>query len=95
VRARKSDVLAYLAHRVNNGASVRTSARLLSSLKRFYRHAVREGFCSDDPTLSVEAPKLRRGLPKSLSEAEVESSLAPPHGGGETRVRDRAMFVTL
>jgi len=95
LHARKSDVLAYLAHRVGGGASVGTSARLLSSLKRFYRHGVREGFCPEDPTLTVEAPKLRRGLPKSLSEAEVEAILEAPDVNADLGLRDRAMIETL
>jgi site-specific recombinase XerD len=93
--AEKSDVLAYLAHRVAQGASVRTSARLLSSLKRFYRYALREGACTVDPTLTVEAPKLRRGLPKSLSEAQVEALLAAPDANDDLGLRDRAMIETL
>ena len=93
--AEKSDVLAYLAHRVAQGASVRTSARLLSSLKRYYRYALREGACTVDPTLTVEAPKLRRGLPKSLSEAQVEALLAAPDANDELGLRDRAMIETL
>jgi integrase/recombinase XerD len=93
--AQKADVLAYLAHRVAHGASARTSARLLSSLKRFYRHALREGECTVDPTLTIEAPKLRRGLPKSLSEAQVEALLAAPEVNADLGLRDRAMIETL
>ena len=95
VAASKADVLAYLAERVRAGASARSSARLLSALKRFYRHCVREGLCAVDPTAAIDAPKLPRALPKSLGEAEVEALLAAPDVTTELGLRDRAMLETL
>src|SRR5690606_38591397 len=89
------DVLAYLAHRVGEGVSSRTSARLLSALKRFYRHALREGLCALDPTAAIDAPKIGRPLPRSLSEAEVEALLEAPQADTDLGLRDRAMLETL
>jgi integrase/recombinase XerD len=93
--ADKADVLGYLAHKARAGSSARSSARLLSALKRFYRHALREGRCVLDPTAAIEAPKLARGLPKSLSEAEVEALLCAPEVETDRGLRDRAMLETL
>lgn len=93
--ADKADVLAYLAHRVARGASARSSARLLSAMKRFYRYAVRENMRAVDPTVTIEAPKLSRALPVSLGEAEVEALLGAPDTGTERGLRDRAMLETL
>ena len=90
-----ADVLAYLAHRAAHGTSVRSAARLLSALKRFYRHALRERLCAVDPTLAIEAPKLPRALPKSLGERDVEALLAAPDVATDLGVRDRAMLETL
>jgi len=95
LEADKADVLAYLAHRVGGGTSARSSARLLSALKRFYRHALRDGRCALDPTAAIEAPKLSRGLPKTLSEVDVEALLAAPDVGTDLGLRDRAMLETL
>jgi len=93
--AQKADLLDFLAVRVRAGKSARTTARLLSSLKRFYRHAVREGWCEQDPTLTIEAPKLARALPKTLSEADVEALLAAPDVATALGMRDRAMLEVL
>jgi integrase/recombinase XerD len=93
--ADKAEVLGYLAHRVSQGARARTSARLLSALKRFYRHAVREGLRAADPTVAIEAPKLTRPLPVSLSEADVEALLGAPDVSTDLGLRDRAMLETL
>ena len=95
VHADHGDIQAYLSHRYARKARATSAARLLSSLKRFYRHAVRGGKISADPTLRVEAPALPRGLPKSLTEADVESLLAAPDLDTPLGVRDRAMLELL
>jgi integrase/recombinase XerD len=95
LEAGKAEVLGYLAHRVSQGARARSSARLLSALKRFYRHAVREGLRAADPTMAIEAPKLARSLPVSLSEADVEALLKAPNLNTDLGIRDRAMLETL
>lgn len=95
LEASKADVLAYLAHRVGGGAKARTSARLLSSIKRFYRQAVQIGKLAGDPTLTIDAPSLPRGLPKTLSEADVEALLGAPQVETALGLRDRAMLETL
>jgi integrase/recombinase XerD len=64
-------------------------------LKRFFQFAVREGLRGDDPAGALESPRLPRSLPKSLSEAEVESLLAAADVSTPQGVRDRAMLETL
>jgi integrase/recombinase XerD len=76
--AERVDLLGYLAHKFRSQAKPRSAARLLSSLKRLYRHLLREGKITADPTLQVETPKLPRSLPKSLTEEDIERLLAAP-----------------
>jgi integrase/recombinase XerD len=90
--ASPESVLQYLSIRVKSGTSARTTARLLSSLKRFYTLLCREGVVEKDPTALVDAPKTGRSLPASLSEAQVESLLAAPDLSTPEGVRDRAML---
>lgn len=85
----------YLALRVEQGVRARTSARIVSSLRRFYRYLVRERICSEDPSCDVDAPKLMPLLPKSLSEQQVERLLAAPVVTTAAGLRDRAMLETL
>jgi len=61
--AGREHLLSYLSERAQGGAQPRSSARLLSSIRRFYQHLVREGRLSDDPSLRIDAPKLGRSLP--------------------------------
>ncbi|ORU90335.1 MAG: site-specific tyrosine recombinase XerD [Cycloclasticus sp. symbiont of Poecilosclerida sp. M] len=89
------DVTSYLAERLQNGSTARSTARFLSSVKRFYVYGLREGKVSTDPTSIIDGPKLGHSLPMSLSEAEVESLLAAPDISTALGFRDRAMLELL
>lgn len=94
-QARRDDLLAYLAARVKEGARPRSTARLLSSVRRYYRYLVREGRREDDPSARIDAPRLGRPLPRSLSECEVEALLAAPDVRTVIGLRDRTMLEVL
>lgn len=94
VAARREDLLAYLSHRYETGAKPRSTARALSSLRRFYQRLARETG-QEDPTLKVESPKLGRALPGSLTEAEVERLLHAPDVDTPIGLRDRTMLEVL
>ena len=93
--AAHADVLAYLAHRVAGKAKATSTSRLLSSLKRFYQYELRQGRIARDPTLNIDSPKLPRGLPKTLTEQDVEKLLAAPDVEDPLGLRDRTMLETL
>lgn len=94
-QASRQDLLNYIATRHRQGSKVRSSARLLSSMRRFYRYQVREGRSSEDPTARIESPSAGRPLPMALSEADVESLLAAPDVQDPIGLRDRAMLELL
>jgi integrase/recombinase XerD len=93
--AERSDLLAYLAQRFQNKIKPRSAARLLSSLKRFYRFQYREGSIDNDPSLQIDTPKLPRSLPVSLTEEDVQSLIDAPDILTPRGLRDRAMLETL
>ncbi|HEY9446296.1 MAG TPA: site-specific tyrosine recombinase XerD, partial [Burkholderiales bacterium] len=93
--AGESDIQSYLAHRYRQKARATSAARLLSSLKRYYRHALREGVIALDPTLNIQSPKMPRALPKTLTEEHVERLIAAPNVAAALGLRDRAMLETL
>ncbi|MEO5692686.1 MAG: site-specific tyrosine recombinase XerD [Usitatibacter sp.] len=96
IDAAPADLQRHLAWQVEGKhAKPRTTSRLVSSLKRFFQFAVREGLRADDPAAALESPKLPRSLPKSLSEAEVELLLGAPDVETAQGLRDRAMLETL
>ncbi len=94
-QARREDLLDYLAECNAPGSSARTAARRLSSLRRYYRHQVREKRRDDDPTALIEMPRIGRSLPKTLSEADVESLLKAPATDADLGLRDRAMLELM
>jgi integrase/recombinase XerD len=93
--AQRGDVLAFMASRVQAGARPRSTARQLSSFRRFYRYQVREGHLREDPTAQIAMPKVGRSLPRSLTEEEVEALLAAPAVSDPLGHRDRTMLEVL
>ena len=90
------DLQAFLAHRIEDRhASPRSTARLTSATKRFYQYLIQEKLIAEDPSLRLESPKLTRGLPKSLSEHDVDALLAAPDANSALGLRDKAMLETL
>ena len=94
LKAERSDIEDYLGRRTPV-SKPRSISRLVASLRRLYRFALREGRIEIDPTLQLGSPKLPRSLPKSLSEDEVERLLQAPDVNELLGLRDRAMLETL
>ena len=95
LKASRADLLDYLAHGVSQNTSPRTTARQLSTLRRFYTYQLRENSIKSDPTVLIDSPKIGRPLPKSLSEEQVEKLLQSPDVATPHGLRDRAMLETL
>ena len=83
--AMPEDLRSYLAGLDAAGMSARTQARRLSALRQFHRFLVDEGIRADDPTASLDSPKLGRPLPKVMAEDEVRRLIdaAAARGGIE------------
>lgn len=91
--ARRADILEFLGSL--ESAPPRSIARRLSSLRRFYLHQCREGRMKDDPCARIDAPRLGRRLPNTLTESEVESLLQSPDTESSFGLRDRTMLEVL
>ncbi len=92
VQAREQDLFGFLASRRGRSSS---AARMLSTLKRFYRYCLRERAIGADPTLKLEPPRRTPRFAKSLSEDDVEALLAAPDVATPRGLRDRAMLEVL
>ena len=92
--ANQADIQQYLAVKFPQ-SKPRSISRLIASMRRFYRYALRENLIQTDPTLQIESPKLPRSLPKSLNEQEVEDLLDAPNVNEAIGLRDRAMLELL
>ncbi|WP_417328970.1 site-specific tyrosine recombinase XerD [Halomonas cupida] len=85
----------WLDERRTAGYKLRSNARLLASLRRFYRWALAEGQIDHDPLAGVRLPRVRPSLPNTLEEDEVERLLAAPDLETPLGLRDRAMLEVL
>jgi integrase/recombinase XerD len=94
-QASKSDLLEFIANRVEAGAKPRSTARQLSSFRRFFGYVVREGIRDTDPTADIEMPRIGRSLPKTLTEEEVDALLNAPNTDEPLGHRDRTMLELL
>jgi integrase/recombinase XerD len=79
-QAAVKDLKDYLGHMAKRGLAPRTAARRLSTLRQFHRFLFREGHRADDPTLTLDSPRLGRPLPRHLSEREVMDLIAASAG---------------
>ena len=90
---RREDVLDFLTSLA--AAPPRSAARRLSSLRRYFQWALREGQIERDPSVQIDSPRLGRPLPKSLTEAQVEQLVLAPNLETALGIRDRSMLETL
>ncbi|SDM11900.1 tyrosine recombinase XerD subunit [Franzmannia pantelleriensis] len=86
---------AWLEARRAAGYQLRSNARLVSSLRRFYRWALGEGLLDRDPLAEVRLPRVTPSLPDTLDEEEVERLLAAPDTDTPLGLRDRTMLEVL
>ncbi len=93
--AEHADLLGFLAFKIRHHNSPRTTSRQLSSIKRWFRYALRHGKITVDPSLQIDSPKQPRTLPKSISESAVEELLNAPMVDQALGLRDRAMLEVL
>lgn len=79
----------------NRGLQPRTVARYRVSARQFFRFLVEEQLIADNPAEPLDAPKVGRRLPATLSEPQVEALLAAPDRGTPLGRRDAAMIELL
>lgn len=85
----------FLKHITELGLNAASQSRIISGLRQFFKYCLLEQISQKDPTVLLEAPKLKRSLPDVLSYAEIESMLAAidlskPEGG-----RNKAILETM
>lgn len=83
--ADQAQIRAYIKSLTGAGLAASTVARRVSAIRQFFRFLFAERVRDDDPTSTLDSPKLGRRLPKYLSEDEVERLLetAKDRPGGE------------
>ncbi|MFZ9231967.1 MAG: site-specific tyrosine recombinase XerD [Ilumatobacteraceae bacterium] len=94
-RVAPSDIDRFVNDRRESGAAASSVARLMAAVRTFHRFMVAEDRRSDDPSADFEGVKVPAGIPKPLSEDEVESLIAAVSGDDAVALRDRALLELL
>lgn len=95
LKAREEDLVKFIHHQSRSGLSSRSLARLVSSLKAFYKFLVLDGALEKNPAGNLSSPKLWFSLPKFLKVQEVERLIAQPDEKTNRGLRDKAMLELL
>ncbi|MEO5683013.1 MAG: site-specific tyrosine recombinase XerD [Chitinophagaceae bacterium] len=90
-----TDLQQFLQFITELGMTATSQARIISGLRGFYKYCQLEHISKTDPTILLEAPKLKRSLPDVLTFEEIEAiiaeiDLSKPEGG-----RNKAILETM
>lgn len=93
----KNHIREYLSVLHERGATSRTIARRVASLRRYFTWCIREGLRDDDPTAGVHTPKVRGRLPRPLDEKTASAlvSTEDEEAPEWQRSRDRSVLEIL
>ena len=95
IRVARQDLIDFLEFITELGISAHTQARMISGLKAFFKFLVYEEVITKNPSSLLEAPKLGRKLPDTLSLPEIESLFDAIDMSNPKGQRNRAMLETL
>jgi integrase/recombinase XerD len=91
----RDDLVDFLAALYRQNLESKSVARNLVTLRNFFRFAQTNELITDDPSINLESPKIRRSLPGYLRLEDVERLLQQPDAKTALGLRDRAMLEVL
>ncbi len=91
----EDQIVGFLRRMQGEPRAAASVARTMVAVRSLHRYLAAEEVRSDDPTAGVELPRVPRGLPKALAEADVERLLDAVEGDTPAARRDRAILEVL
>ena len=91
----QADIRRFAAELHRDELSGRSIARILSTIRTFFKFLHREELVHHNPALGVQAPKSPRKLPKTLDVDQIGLLLEIPDDGSPLVARDRAMMELI
>jgi len=89
------ETLQQFIYSVSKEVNPRSQARIISGLKSFFTYLIFEDYRSDNPLELIEAPRVGRKLPDTLSLSEIDSLIAAVDLSSAEGERNRAILETL
>ncbi len=88
-------ILDFLTYLKEQGLNTRSTSRTLISVRQFFKFLLTEKFIESDPTFLIRTPKIKMGLPETLSLEDVEKLLSSPDESSPEGIRDKSMLEVL
>ncbi len=95
IQISSQDISEFLLNLQKVGLSTRSSARIISGLKTFYKHLMSRKKVESNPLKMVETPKLSKKLPEVLAHFEIESMLESIDFSKFSGERDKAVIMLM
>ena len=93
---RKSNLVAYVRALRGRSYASSTVARKVAAVKSFFHYMIDQDILDDDPTATLDSPKVTKRLPKILSPEDIEALLTRPLQGKDSKsLRDKAFLELL
>jgi integrase/recombinase XerC len=96
-KLRPADIRAFIATRRGEGLGAGGVQRALAAIRGFYKFLAREGILENAAPRAVRTPRLKRGLPRPLSEVDARRAIdeAGAHDVEWLGARDAALLTLL
>jgi integrase/recombinase XerD len=89
------EIIQQFIYSVSKEVNARSQARIISGLKSFFSYLIFEDYRTDSPMELIEAPRLGRKLPDTLSVDDIDNLIAAIDLSKPEGERNRAMLETL
>jgi integrase/recombinase XerD len=91
----RDTIIEYILHLKEREYASSTVARKSAAVKSFFHFLFQTGLLKDDPTATLESPRVKKRLPRSASPEDIEQLLTAPEGETPKALRDRALLELL
>lgn len=89
------ETIQQFVYAVSKEVNARSQARIVSGLKSFFSYLIFEDYRSDSPMELIEAPRIGRKLPDTLSVEEIDALIQAIDLSKDEGERNKAMLETL
>jgi len=88
-------IIGHILHLREREYASSTVARKIAAVKSFFHFLFQTGFLADDPTATLDSPRVKKRLPRPVSPEDIERLLTTPEGESPKALRDRALLELL
>ncbi|MBO9632491.1 MAG: site-specific tyrosine recombinase XerD [Chitinophagaceae bacterium] len=89
------DLQTFLAWIAELGMTTTSQARIVAGIRQFFRYCVIEEITKTDPSILLEAPRLKKALPEVLAYEEIEAIIAQIDLSKPEGHRNKAILETM